>query len=72
MRKIKFLYHLIDANGPGWFFLYALEILTGKISPHFYKKRIKYETDLRLPGFNSILYNYKEWNKYNWSQGGED
>jgi ubiquinone/menaquinone biosynthesis C-methylase UbiE len=72
MRKIKVLAHVLNANGLTWFGLYLLEILTQRVTPLFYHKRIAFETKKQLPGFNSAIYNYKEWSRYDWSKGGEE
>lgn len=72
VQRIKLATHLIASNGLRWFLLYLLESLTASVTPYFHKKRISFETQRMLPGFNTVGYNLKEWSQYDWSKGGEE
>lgn len=71
MNKAQVIVHLWKANGNHWLILYAFERLMGHGSG-FRRKRINLEISHLLPGFNSIVYNQKEWSGYDWSKGGEE
>ncbi len=59
----------MKANGLKWSILYTAEQLFSK---RFFYKRVELEIQKKLPGFNTTAYNFKEWTKHNWSQGGEE
>src|SRR5687767_8340994 len=72
MTRFQIIRHLIRANGLYWFSLYILERAFGNFTSFFQQERYSREVSHRLPGFNTILYNHKEWRDYDWSKGGEE
>lgn len=60
------------SHGSVWVALLLLDVLFGKFTGAFKVKRFSYEIRHRLPGFNTIEYNYKEWSHYDWSREGNE
>ena len=69
MTKLSTFFQLLKSNGLLWALLYLAERIFGE---SFKQKRITLEIKDKLPGFNTVQYNHKEWSNYNWSQEGEE
>ncbi|RAV99382.1 class I SAM-dependent methyltransferase [Pseudochryseolinea flava] len=70
MSKFRMLVSLWRDNGTRWMFLYMLERLTS--APKYARKRFALEAKYQLAGFNTMYYNRKEWDGYDWSKEGKE
>jgi ubiquinone/menaquinone biosynthesis C-methylase UbiE len=72
VNKIRLFKHFLKENGLKWMAWFLLEKTTGRFTDAFRRKRIDLEIRERLPGFNTTVYNYRGWSRYNWSGEGEE
>lgn len=72
MSRLRMVLHLLRKNGVQWLLLYFLERSLGWSTTSFRRVRIDLEIKKKLPGFNTVRYNYQAWSRYNWTGKGEE
>jgi SAM-dependent methyltransferase len=70
--RVAQLRDFLSANGPRWLAYYLVDRVAAKTHGVAYRKRANLELRRGLPGENTVRHMQRQWEIWDWSEGGEE